>query len=254
MTTIVTAYFKLPLAKASHDTYVQWMQNMLAIDNPMVIFCDAESVPLITSFRATKTEKTRIIPTTFSEFYTYRYAATYNAHYQMDAEQRVGHNPYLYAIWGEKSNFLKRAIELDPFHSDYFVWVDIGCFRIPNTQYIQWPNPARVAEMPKDKVLLLAIAPFTEEELKCRSRDNLPLFQYTNRISAPIFGGTKAALSQWHTLYYEMLEYFISIGRFIGKDQSIMNSVYLLHRDQCELVSWKLGCHDPWFYLQDYLK
>ena len=28
-----------------------------------------------------------------------------------------------------------------------------------------------------------------------------------------------------------MLEHFISIGRFIGKDQSIMNSVYLLNRD-----------------------
>lgn len=38
MTTIVTAYFKLKMAKASPETYVRWMKNMLDIDNPMVIF------------------------------------------------------------------------------------------------------------------------------------------------------------------------------------------------------------------------
>lgn len=48
-TTIVTAYFQLKTAKASHDTYVKWMQNMLAINNPMVIFCDSASKPLIQS-------------------------------------------------------------------------------------------------------------------------------------------------------------------------------------------------------------
>jgi hypothetical protein len=103
------------------------------------------------------------------------------------------------------------------------------------------------------KVLMLSVQPFTPDELRCERLDDLPLFQYANRIGGTMFGGGKEVLLQWHDKYYEMLEYFISIGRFIGKDQSIMNSVYLLNRDMCDLVNWKPGCSDIWFYLQDYL-
>ena len=70
-TTIVTAYFQLNVSKASHATYTKWMKNMLDIQNPMVIFCDAVSKPTIESLR---TGETTIIETTFNNFYTYRYS------------------------------------------------------------------------------------------------------------------------------------------------------------------------------------
>jgi len=252
--TIVTAYFKLSKSKASHEIYVGWMQNMLAIDNEMIIFCDPKLVDEIGQFRANKETKTRIVPCQFSEFYTYRYANYFLEHSKMDSEVAIGHNMFLYMIWSEKSHFLKRAIELDPFGSEYFLWTDIGCFRRPNTDFIHWPNRERISSMPKDKVLLLSVVPFTHEELAVHSLDELPSFKTANRIGGTIFGGGKEVLLQWHDKYYEMLEYFISIDRFIGKDQSIMNSVYLLNRQMCELVNWVPGCADTWFYLQDYLR
>jgi hypothetical protein len=169
----------------------------------------------------------------------------------MDTEKRVGHNMFLYMIWSEKSHFLKRAIELNPFQNEYFLWVDIGCFRVPNTQYIDWPNHNKMVAVDKSKVLMLLIEPFTDEELKSVS---LPSFQFKNRIGGTIFGGYKDALLKWHDKYYEMLEHFISIGRFIGKDQSIMNSVYLLNKDLVQLVNWVPRCPDKWFYLQEYLR
>ena len=251
-TTIVTAYFQLKIAKASHDTYVQWMKNMLEIKNHMVIFCDAASKPLIESLRS-DTENTVIIETTFADFYTYRYAQAFFQHYALDKEKHVGHNPLLYMIWSEKSHFLKRAIEMNPFKTKYFLWVDIGCFRVPNTQYINWPNPEKVAKLDKSKVLMLSVTPFTTDELMCNSLNNLPSFQTKNRIGGTMFGGCSDALLKWHAKYYEMLEHFISINRFIGKDQSIMNSVYLLNRDLIQLVNWVPGCRDMWFYLQEYL-
>jgi len=254
MSTIVTAYFNLKKSKASHETYVNWMQNMLAIDNPMVIFCEKKSLDMLIQFRTGKLDKTHFVETTFQDFYSYRYGNTFVEHYEKDAEKAVGHGILLYMIWSEKSNFLKRAIEMDPFKTDYFLWVDIGCFRRPNTDFINWPNPKRIKEIPKDKILMLSVYPFTDFELSCTRKEDLPLFQFSNRIGAPIFGGGKDVLLKWHTIYYDMLEYFISIDRFIGKDQSIMNSVYLINRDICELVNWKPDCQDPWFFLQDYLK
>lgn len=256
MTTIVTAYFKLSLSKATHDIYVERMKNMLVIDNPMIIFCEEDCLELIQFLRKDKISKTHIITTTFTEFHSYKYIDTFLKHYEMDREKHVGHNIFLYLIWSEKSHFLKKAIELDPFKTDYFLWVDIGCFRCPNIDFINWPNPIRIKQIPKSKVLLLQVYPFKQEELQCKVKEKLPSFQFTNRIGGTIFGGGKEVLLKWHDLYYNMLEYFISINRFIGKDQSIMNSLYLINRDLCELVPCK-NCgpnRDPWFYLQDYLQ
>lgn len=250
--TIVTAYFKLPISKASHEKYVEWMGNMLKIDNPMVIFCDAQSKPTIESLRP-QSAKTVIIETTFKDFYTFKYSQAFIEHFKIDRESHIGHNMFLYMIWSEKSHFLKRAIEMNPFNTEFFLWVDIGCFRVPNTQFLNWPNNQKVAALDKSKILMLSVNPFTEEELECNSLSKLPSFQRLNRIGGTIFGGYRDALLKWHDKYYEMLEYFISIDRFIGKDQSIMNSVYLLNRDLIQLVNWQPRCRDPWFYLQDYL-
>jgi hypothetical protein len=187
------------------------------------------------------------------EFHCYQYIEAFINHFRLDHENKI-HSIPLYMIWNEKSHFLKTAIELNPFSTDYFLWVDIGCFRKPNTDYLQWPNAAKIATLPKNKVLLLSVVPFTSTELETTTLDQMPSFQTVNRIGAPIFGGEAAVLLEWHDLYYSMLEYFIRIHRFIGKDQSIMNSVYLLNREKCDLVSWIPSKHDPWFYLQEYLR
>jgi hypothetical protein len=101
--------------------------------------------------------------------------------------------------------------------------------------------------------LFLAVSKFTENELNIKTKEELPNFKYENRIGGGIFGGDTSSLLSWHIKYYEMLEYFISINRFIGKDQHIINSVYLMDRNQCHLVDHPPKYYNPWFYLQDYL-
>lgn len=253
MATIVTCYFKLDVSKASHELYSEWMKNMLANNNPMVIFCDHHSAPVIKELRPNN-DNTKIIVMSYEDFYCYKYVTVFVQHTRIDPEKRVGHSIPLYLIWNEKSNFLKRAVELNPFSTDYFLWVDIGCFREQNTQYLNWPNPAKIAALPKNKMLLLSVYPFTRQELMTNSLQNLPSFRYVNRIGAPIFGGDRAAILTWHAKYYEMLEFFIRIHWFIGKDQTIMNCVYLLNRKLCALVPSIPTQKDRWFYLQDFLK
>lgn len=250
MATIVTAYFQLETSKASHNKYLQWMCNMLIIDNPMIIFCDNKSYDFIQFLRKDKLNITRIIVIEFVDFHSYRFNSQFVQQQKIDRELNIGHNSFLYMIWAEKPSFLKKAVVLDPFNTEYFLWVDIGCFRVPNTKFINWPN---ISKAPLDKVLLLSVNPFTINELSVSNFNELPNFQFTNRISGTIFGGGKKVLLQWNEKYYDMVEKFISLGRFIGKDQSIMNSVYLLNRDICELINWKQPCDDIWFYMQDYL-
>lgn len=130
-TTIVTAYFKLKQSKSNHNTYLEWMRNMLVIQSPMVIFCDNESFETIKSIRR-EDVLTKIIIIDFTAFFCYKYYQIFLNDFKKDHENKY-HNPDLYLIWNEKSNFLKTAIEMNCFTTDYYLWVDIGCFRKPNT-------------------------------------------------------------------------------------------------------------------------
>ena len=251
MTTIVTAYFQLGKSKHTHDRYLEWMQNMLIIQSPMVIFCDKDSVKTIEAIRPEDSlYPTRIIITDFTEFYTYKYIETFERHYNEKDHEKY-HHPELYLIWNEKTHFLKRAIEMNPFLTDYFLWTDIGCFREKNTDFIHWPNTSKI---PTDKMLLLSVLPFTREEYDTETLESIPDFQYSDgRISGTIFGGTANSILDWHEKYYQMMDYFLSIDRFIGKDQNIMSSVAILHKDTVQLLNPDKNARKIWFYLQDYL-
>ena len=185
---VVTCYFQIK-SKYPMECYMAWMKNMLAIQTPMVIFCDKESYPMI---HAQRPYSTKIIITTLEKFHSYKYIDTYRANYDIDHERY--HSPELYLLWAEKAHFLKQAILMDPFHSETFLWVDIGCFR--NSSPVKWPN---MASLDKAKVLALNVTPFTEEEICC-TKETLPSFLTTNRIGATIFGGGKEALLRYHYL------------------------------------------------------
>ena len=249
MATVVTAYFNIPKSKANHETYVGWMKNMLAIQNRMVIFCDASSMDLIRGLRKGNPYPTIIVETKFEEFHCYKYVDIFRAQHAIDHEKKI-HSVELYLIWNEKSHFLKRAAtEIEKLfrepHNDKFVWCDIGCFRTTNTRFLQWPDASKI---PDDKMLLLEVdpLPFLEPSV-------LPDLTYTNHIGGTIFAGSSNAIMKWHDAYYEMLERLHSMGRFVGKDQTIMSSVYIEQPEMCFCVKYPRGYYDRWFYLQDYL-
>lgn len=53
--------------------------------------------------------------------------------------EKLMHNGNLYAIWNGKSFLLSRTSKENIYSSDYFFWVDIGCFREKNP-FVDWPN------------------------------------------------------------------------------------------------------------------
>ena len=95
-TTIVTAYFQLPTAKKPHTQYLQWMQNMLIIQTPMVIFSDEASKTIIEQIWGNL--PTRYITLSFNDFYTARYDLKFYEHQLMDHEIGIGHNMHHVSI------------------------------------------------------------------------------------------------------------------------------------------------------------
>ena len=71
-------------------------------------------------------------------------------------------------IWNEKLKFIEKAININPFKTDYFAWIDIGYVR--NKIYIDrylkkgFPN---INYLKEDKIYMLNIDyNFTQEDFK----------------------------------------------------------------------------------------
>ena len=189
------------------------------------------------------------------EWYVYReYKDLWEKHLAMDSEKY--HTIDLYMVWNEKSYFLKRAIERNPFGSEYFIWCDIGCFRnnAEMPQYANWPSPEKMKQYGREKVILNYLGDFTDNQYHIDESTGLSCdFQRENHIGGGIFGGSREALARWIAVYYDMLSIFFKYDRFAGKDQNVMANVVLRFPYLVTLARPIGCCPDPWFHLEHFL-
>jgi len=147
--TLVTAYFAMddssaprPDGRTSRD-YHQWMANFLPVIKwPLVVFCDQQSADIIKRLRGGKPAVYHI--TRLEEFSIHRHRHELRAHI---AQRCLGFPADLSLIYHEKANFVRRAMDENPYHSEMFFWCDIGMFRAPKgwavfqpSERIEWPN------------------------------------------------------------------------------------------------------------------
>lgn len=255
--TIITAYYPIP-SKFSNQTYIEWIENFLKnIPCHLVIYTDESNAQLFYEMRSAFQDRTEIIIKPFHQL-----AMTQLGHYwtqQKEVDHETYHTEYLYILWNEKTQFVHETIQRNPFKSDYFFWCDIGAFRSPEhlPLLMNFPNPAKVYQLNPDQIHILQIEPFQPNNL-VQGEDGLPVhdFKYDIRVGGGIFGGHSKAWSLWHKKYYDMMGLFIQKGRFTGKDQNIMASLYVMNPDFVNLVQHhpyfdEKG--DKWFFMEYYL-
>ena len=96
--------------------------------------------------------------------------------FTMDPEKELHKSTDLYKVWHEKKEFVKRAIALNPFEHDDFIWMDAGCIRSENmaSLLLNFPHASRI---PTNRMLLLNIQPFSKQ-------DNT-VYRFEKGLSAP---------------------------------------------------------------------
>lgn len=250
--TIVTAYYDFPYKKHSSNLYSTWIKRFFSnIKANIVVFTDEKSSNVLKNV-IEDMNNIRIIIFPISQFYTARFFSYWQKDFQRDHERY--HNPNLYMVWNEKTMFIQRAMKMNLFNTEYYAWTDIGIMRDDkHIPYISnYPNPTIIQTLKKDKVYLLNIDDFTEDDL--RETEATERFMKCNRIGAGVIFGHKTILEKWTHFYYDMLNDFMSNDFFTGKEQSIMACVYLKHRESLiELIKPIESPIDPWFYMLYYL-
>ena len=144
-------------------------------------------------------------------------------------------------------NFVKEAIELNPFNSDKFVWNDIGSMRDEAfAQYLT--NYPLYKNISNDKLDIVLIQKY-ENEMQY-------FFQNEVHLSGSIFGGSKDTLLKIIDLYYKYFDEYAQNYLFIGCDQQILSTLYINNKELFNLiVAPHDGSIDKWFYLYyEYIK
>jgi hypothetical protein len=253
--TIVTCYYKFP-SKHSYENYDAWMTNFLStVENEMIIFCDPESFSKVEALRKPFEDLTDIFVIPLEETYCGLpvYQEIWKKDWQRDTEKFI-HNPNLYIIWNEKAMFMQRAIQVNPFETNFFMWCDIGCFRSKEDMHLfsTWPSQEFLNNAKKDKMYFLNIEPFKEGDLDILPNKLTKSFEGKNRIGGTIFFGHKDICVPWIEKYYYYMNVYMENNYFAGKDQNILATFYAAHPEMFELVQPQPNEGDPWFYLQRY--
>jgi hypothetical protein len=135
--TIVTFYFNLKNLEDSTEItrdpsyYLQYGKHTLQINNPMVIFCDSVTKPLIQEIR----EELTNAPTIYIEKNIIEYDH-YKMNYLTVKENRLSTGTYQDAtrstisyllVTTFKVHALKIAKDRNDFNSTHYIWMDFGC-------------------------------------------------------------------------------------------------------------------------------
>lgn len=296
---LVSAFFPLAKSKHSISEYEYWISRFLTpIDTPMYFFTSPEMEPMVRRLRGG-------LPITINTKYSTPFdvpplkglEVEYARMHLKDREREI-HSPELYAAWNVKAHLLAEGVanaRADGKVYDYAFWDDAGSFR-GNHVYTKWPNGHRVAEVfqvgselsgtEKEDLIFYAISSAPRPSLGGWVESDGPLdtmsqdFSQGSRIlpliriqlkffTGSFFGGSPSAISWWNQTFYAYHDYWLfQMDYFVGKDQTVFNSLFLLfperfitmwlHDPQAPnyvgLPGWPLGpCGPTWFYFQFYL-
>ena len=156
--TCVSGFWKVT---NKHGTkYAEWFHNSLKINCPYVFFADKETIEIIKKYR--QNLPTFYVECSIKDFVTYKY----KDRIKTDSV----HCPCveLNLIWNEKIFLIKKALELNPFFTDFFCWVDAGICTYRNSAppIIPFPNINKLNRLPKDKFIYSSSCPYNELDVK----------------------------------------------------------------------------------------
>ena len=240
--TIVTAFFDIgrnswnTVHSRSVEKYLQNAARMMTLDNNMIIFIEPKYYDFVCKHRQTKMSQTKIYQVELNDLpmmqHAQKFANIMNSEKYRSAlaDPTVPEctQPLYDVIMFSKTWFMKRAIELNPFKSTHWAWLDFGVH----------------AHMLRDQHLhrnLFAHGISDQIKFLCRSLPqptDLDLFKFytshTNRLAGTMFTASTENMLKLHEYMMEEVDTCIR-ENVIDCDQSLFAVVYLRHPELFEL-------------------
>lgn len=247
-TTVVTAFFPLN-AKHGAGLYHRWMQTMLSIQEPVVVFVPIDEVERIKKCRQHALNRTIIIPMNLTNLPVANLFPIDFWEYQLeiDSEKKIHKDYRVFWIWLSKSWWIQEAIRLNPFQSEIFLWSDIGSFRYNTDDRYADKYVVRYPELvPRHSLLQMSHHTFNV---------NPDVWMHNKRKRFFFHSGSQAVAyhDTWIEYHRELqvtLNMFIKRGYFIGEDQILMQHTCIRTTPLCLYVNSDEVDDDHYFGLK----
>lgn len=230
--TIVSCYYQLEKSKHSVQEYRSWIENFLRhVDQPIVMFGEESTLEAMKQIREEANLGSTFFPIAlpFSEcnYSSEEWIQTWNKQVELSNFKDL-HGQELYRVWANKSFFVQKAIEKNPFQSEKFVWCDAGCWRDPVAASLfgpEWPVADKIIPKRIHILLIQEIQEYVDYAKNSSSLDEFVKtyhFRNTPTIGGTILLGDIEAWNEWSTLSAKVLQSFIRHDKFAGDDQAIL--------------------------------
>lgn len=254
MTTVVSAYYLLKSRKKIifKQDFFTWVENFLSnIDCNLVFFCEEDLLEKFTEYRKKYLHKTKFIILRRENWIAYtRYGKSFwNIQHSIDDQISI-HCPDIYCVWYEKKEFVLRAIDINPFKTEKFIWCDAGAFRSKEemSKLINFSYDSEKL-IPDDKIVLLLLKSFSEEE-----KENSIIKANKNRIGGGVQAASIKTWRVWSAIYDNMMNTYISNNKFVGIDQTVMMSIAIENPNLVQLIPAYHDIPDYYFTLLYYFQ
>ena len=198
MLTVVSGFWNIK-SKHSESLFKSWFWTTLRINCPYMMFGDKGGLDIVSSFR--RDFSTQYIELPIEQFYTYRFKDT------IGINERHVPSKELNMIWNEKLFLIQKAKELNPFHSEWFLWVDAGISLYRDKIPPETPlgNSKKISELPKDKII------FTSSEKSVFDEKEFILNKYYHYISGT-YMIHKNFIDEFVEIYKEACQKYLTLS------------------------------------------
>lgn len=238
-TLVVSAYYKIP-SKASHDVYREYLMRFFrAIRCPLLFFTSADLVEELRAMAPPSCAlQFRIVGPSDWKAWSVRGGRGFWDR-QTARDPEAYHTPELAALWYEKKEFVKRAMEMPELAVyDVFVWCDAGCVRDDASEEALRSFGLRNAPLHDDRLHLQQI-----ESPKPKAFYAFP----DKRIAGAIFAGNRTAWTSYSPFYDVVLQQYDEAGVCANSDQYVIARCVDLEPERFAL--WPVSSAlDRWFF------
>lgn len=228
--TIATAFFAFENSKHDIQEYLDWAKNSMCLTDAMVIFTNVPEK--LAPLREHAKDRTIIVPMETKD------VQVGNDIHLTDKQWEIQHlgenvNINLFKVWAGKPWLVNQAVQLNPFRSDVFHWMDIGHFR-DGPDFCGETVVRHPEVVPDDSMMMFmrrALAKFDDPESVVVKRR----FGFTF-----IPGGWIAGRAHVWPMFLERFEetiamYFL-VGESIFEDQALLQTTCIRNEGLCSLV------------------
>jgi len=204
-------------------------------DYPMVVFTEPKVVPLIQSIKGAKNPKmVQIVERSSSEFLDWfefskkikqlrENPSWYSQVPWLEESPQAKLDMYLPFVLG-KMFMLSDSSIMDPFSTEYFLWIDAGITNTVHKGYFSHDKILNRLEPYLDPFLFLTFPYSTGPEIHGFQRNAMNNLCETPNVEfvcrGGFFGGKKESIQQFNGLYYSLLSSTLNAG-LLGTEESL---------------------------------